>query len=205
MNDLIIVQNIEKRLREKRNPVIFPLTPTHRKELRDLKRTNVGNLLERLRIIKELKEDEYKTKYFNDIKKELKKHQKICQVLNDDWINRIKKMNELIKERKILEKKNKIEFLSLNHSYGSIATLEIINEVDRKFTFDEDKVTDEIAEKEFNEKFGDNFKKVNEKIDDITTKYEEAINFGDLEIVKELYYIMKSADSFFERISNLKV
>jgi len=49
------------------------------------------------------------------------------------------------------------------------------------------------------------FKEVRNLIDDMNTKYEEAINFGDLEIVKELYFILKDGDKFLEKLINLEV
>lgn len=43
-NELTLYENIEKQLQKPRNVVVFPLTPTHRKELRLLRNTNIGSL-----------------------------------------------------------------------------------------------------------------------------------------------------------------
>jgi len=205
MNELILVENIEKRLREKREPPIFPLSPTHRKELRELRDRNVGDLRERLRIIKQLKKEEYKKKYFTEIQTELKKVEHTCKLLNEDWTKRIEKMNEILRERKELENKNDIKCLDLKCSWNKISELKEIKEEERKFIFDKNDMTNHIAEKEFERKYAKSFELVSKKIDDIYTKYEEAINFGDLEIVKALYYIMKTAENFFDKVNNLRI
>ncbi len=205
MNELSLVDNIEKRLRSKREPTIFPLTPTHRKELRELKKTNIGNIIERMRTLRELKRDEYLKKYKAEIQKELDSKKIICNSLNADWKKRIEKINKILMERKFMESKTDLKFLNVNNDWSNIAKLEPISESDRKISFDADKATKQISDEEFGNKFGIKFDDVQKKIDDINTKYEEAINFGDLEIVKELYYIMKSTDKFFEKVSAIKV
>ena len=201
----MIIGNIESRLRAKREPTIFPLTPTHRKELRQLKNTNVGNLMDRMRTLKELKREEYLKKYGKDIQKELDSKRDICNSLNADWKKRIDKINKILDERKVIEEKADLKFLDVHNDWSNIAKLEPVEEHDRHISFDVDKTTRKIADDEFEKKFGVNFEEVQKKIDDVTTKYEEAINFGDLEIVKELYYIMKTADSFFEKVSKIKI
>lgn len=204
-NELIIVQDIEKRLKQKREPPVFPLTPTHRKELRELRDRNVGDLRERLKTIKKLKEEEYKKRYSKEIQLELIGIRKKCKLLNDDWIKRIHMLNKIIKGRKNFEEKNKSDFLELSHDWSTISELKEIKDEDRKYGCDETRIINKIASTEFDEKYSKPFEEVEKKIDDIYTKYEEAINFGDLEIVKLLYYTMKSADKLFEKISDLKV
>ncbi len=204
-NELILVEDIEKRLKAKREPPVFPLTPTHRKELRILKRTNIGNLMDRMRTLKELKREEYLTKYKKEIQKEFDIKKSICDSLNADWKERIDKINKLLDERKILEKKTDLKFLNINNDWSNIAKLEKVQESDRHISFEVDRAIRQISDDEFDKKYGVKFTDIQKKIDDVNTKYEEAINFGDLEIVKELYYIMKSADRFFDKVSNLEI
>lgn len=204
MNEIIILDKIEKKLREKRDVEVFPLTPTHRNELRKLRDTNIGNLKNRLRIIKKLKEEEYVKKYEKEIQQELKKQEKKVMKINEDWKKRVEQIKKIIIERKKLEEKIDVGRYILQEDYDEISRLET-KEWKRNFDLNINNVAKEISEEEFEEKYGKNFKIVSEKIDDIYTKYEESINFGDLEIVKELYYIMKSADGLFTKIEKLQV
>ena len=204
-NELILIENVERRLKEAREPPIFPLSPTHRKELRNLRDTNVGNLKERLRTIKQLKKEEYAKKHTGRIAKEINNQQKICDKLNKDWQIRIIKIQQLLQERQEMEESFDITYFTKENDYSDICNLRKIEESKREFRFEKKEVVKRIAEEEFEEKYGDKFKAVQEKIDDIITKYEEAINFGDLEIVKALYYMMKTADKFFEKVNTLEV
>lgn len=205
MNELVIIDNIETKLKAKREPVVFPLSPTHRKELRILRDTNIGNLMQRMRTLKELKKEEYFKKYTKEIQKEMDSKSKICDSLNADWKVRIEKINKILDERKDIEKKTDLKFLDIHNDWSNIAKLEHIQESDRKISFDAEKVTRQVSNEEFEKKYGVKFDAIQKRIDDVNTKYEEAINFGDLEIVKELYYIMKTADSFFENVSKIEV
>jgi len=203
MNDLMLIDKIEKRLKEKRKEVVFPLTPTHRSELRKLKNTNVGGLNDRLRNIEKLKEDEYLKKYKEDTIKELRKKEKIIKRLNDDWERRIGLINSIIKERKILEEEENLVNLNINSDWNDISSLGEIH-YKRNYNIDDD-AWRKIGRDDFKKKYKDSFDKVRDKILDIETKYEEAINFGDLEIVKELYYMMKTSDVLFEKIDKLDI
>jgi len=203
-NEIILVEKIEKRLQQRREEVVFPLSPTHRKELRQLKEKNIGNLRQRLRNIKEIKKKEFIEKYESDIIKKIEKTGECCDMLNKDWEKRIKDINKILFEREILEKKNHVENLRIETDYGKISDLKDIN-CKRKVSFDKFQRSKEIASEKFIEKFGEHFTAIDKKIDEVTTQYEEAINFGDLEIVKELYYIMKTAENFFEKVTDLKV
>jgi len=206
-NELILVNKIEKRLMEKREPIIFPLSPTHRKELRQLRDSNIGGLSSRLNTIKILKTEEYVKKYQNEIKKEMIHKKEDIISLNKDWEDRIKKIDEIINKRRELEEKSSINDLSLNHAWSELSELKEIKLEDhyRKYDINFKEASMKIAKQEFNDKYSNSFEEVQKRIDDINTKYEEAINFGDLEIVKELYYIMKKSESFFEKVSKLKV
>lgn len=208
MNELMIVKNIEKRLQIPQEVKVFPLTPTHRKELRQLRDKNIGELRQRLNIIKELKKEEYIKKYKKDIQKELKNYQEVSKALNDDWKKIVDKIKLWIETRKKQEDKIKdsIKKLSLNYDYGDIPQLDVSGKTwKREFSTDMVKLTKNIANQEFESKFGVAFQKSQEHIDQLYTMYEEAINFGDLEIVKEIYYKLKKSDDFFNKVSGLTI
>ena len=203
-NELTIVENIDSRLQSKRKEVVFPLSPTHRKELRHLRDKNIGNLNSRLNALKSMKKDEYVKKYADDIAKEFKKKEKIIEELNEDWDNLIENINALINVRKELEESFDLKNIIIESSYGNIGHLEEVKST-RHLSIDVENESIQVAREEFDKKYKDSFYEVQKMIDDISTKYEEAINFGDLEIVKELYYIMKNSDTFFKKISELEV
>lgn len=205
MNELVLVEKIEKKLQEKREPTVFPLASNHRKELRNLRDENIGNLRDRLQIIRRLKEEEYLKKHDVAISKNLKGYENMCKKLNADWQKRVDTIRQLIQQRKILEKTANLNNVDINSDYGDIPKLNDLKELKREFIFNKERALKEIGKEEFDDKFGKAFNAVDEKIDDVHTKYEEAINFGDLEIVKTLYYIMKKADSFFVKIDKLQV
>ncbi len=204
----MLVDKIEKRLKERREPEIFPLTPTHRKELRQLKNRNLGELKERVRTIKRLKQEEYIKIYSKQIKIAVEKHEKYILSLNGDWQERIKNIQVILDRRKEIEDKaeKKLgEMLpDLQRDYSDVAKLSL-GDTQREYKQNFEKISEKIANSQFQEKYSKLFEKIGEQITDLETKYEEAINFGDLEIVKELYYLMKGSDMFFEKIDNLKI
>ncbi len=204
MNELIIADKIEKSLQEKREPIIFPLDLNHRKELRALRDTNIGNLKDKLNNIERLKREEYIKKHALQIEKELKKYQTKADVLNSDWEVRVLKIKNIIKERKEFEKKIDTNRLILYNDYDAVGELKLL-EYKRKFSFNSSSQSKEVAREEFDKKYKYKFEAVRKKIDVLVTHYEEAINFGDLEIVKKLYYLMKKSDNFFNKINELEI
>ena len=208
MNELVLVKKIETKLQRPQEVKVFPLTPTHRKELRQLRDENIGALKQRLRTIKELKKQEYIKKYEKDIAKELKKYKEIAEALNNDWNKIVKTIKLLINSRKSQEfnMKDSIQNLKLSSDYGDFTNLNVDNKsFKREYSFNMEQLTTKIATEEFEKKFGLSFQKSQEHIDRLYTMYEEAINFGDLEIVKEIYYKLKNADSFFIKVAELKI
>jgi hypothetical protein len=206
VTDLVLIQKIGSQLEKRRKPEenIFPLTPTHRKELRELKQKNIGNLKEQLRTLKQLKKDEYNKKYLSDLKIELEKHKQKVQELNTSWDKMINKINEMLDVRKKYEEEVGVESLSFSTDYGDLPQLNHIH-YKRNAYLDIEKKSKEILDQEFEDEYGFAFTQVQTKIDDISTKYEEAINFGDLELVKQLYYLMKKSDKLFDGIQKMKI
>ena len=205
---LAIVGKIETQLRKKREQTVFPLTPTHRKELRVLRDENIGSLRTQIRFIKTEKKEEFKEKFRKQIEKEADKVRKVCEELNKDWEEKIGQIEKIIQERKTLEEENQNQFLTMTRGYEVstlFSTKNIKENYYRRYTFDLKKAVDTASDTAFEERYGEPFKELDEKIKQINTAYEEAINFGDLEIVKELYYQMKDAEQFLEKIRKMKV
>ena len=74
--------------------------------MRQLRSQNVGNLRDRLRIIKDLKREEYEKKYASDIGKEIEQYEGFAEKLNLDWNSIIIKINKIIDDRKKFETKS---------------------------------------------------------------------------------------------------
>ncbi len=207
-NEIMNINFIDKQLKVK-NPInVFPLTPTHRKELRDLRNKNIGDLRNTLSNIRTLKLNEYKEKYSDDILKEFQLKKEICNTLNSNWAELIKDIQLILDKRKLFETSfiEKLEDnYSLSKGYHGLSELKLPSDINREFYIDETHVSNLIAKEEFNTQYGEAFDKVKEKIEDIHTKYEEAINFGNLELVKQLYYIMKDSEGLFTKINALKI
>lgn len=206
-NALVLINKIEKKLRTEKKPEIFPLTATHRKELRQLRNKNVGNLLEQINSVRKMKKEEFIKKYRVQINKELDVYRKQASLLNNNWKSFMDKLIKMLNDRIEMEKDIDYQFLDKSTGYGNISYLnvkEISKETKRIFSVTP-RIVERITEKEFEKKYGSAFKIARDKIDKLEELYEEAINFGDLEVVKELYYNMKDADVFIEKISKITI
>jgi len=206
-NELIIADKVEKRLRTPRQEIIFPLASNHRKELRELRDKNIGELKGRLKTLKTLKREEFVKNNDVQFKKELQIAEKNLEKLNNHWEDIIEQVNTIIETRKELENKYRHKHFRLENSYSNFTELKKLTKSNdyRKFTMKVNNISKELSEELFNKKYGKAFDEVSKIIDDLYTKYEEAINFGDLEIVRQLYYTLKDSDKLFEKISNMKV
>jgi len=212
-NELMIIESVDKRLQQKRSETVFPLSPTHRKELRELRNNNLGNLRTRLRLIRNEKLQDYKDKYAKEIAKTVETNLKTLNELNNEW-DGIKKqlINSLRKHKEKFDKYNENKIIGVNTLGWGCDALKFLDrdneleEIKRTYYFkDKLKYSEQIAKDEFDAKYKEAFNKVDKMIDAIQERYEEAINFGDLEIVKELYYSMKNSDKLFKQIENMKV
>lgn len=208
MNELVVIEKIDKKLQERRDPVQFPIAQAHRKELRELRDSNIGNIRQQLKVIKQLKCEEYQKKYSSKIKKDIEEKSKVCDVLNDDWKKRLEQIDKIILDRKKFEEKYDMSMLDLSNGYIRICELMSIqssSDYRRSFSLDISKKSDEIASKEFDKIFKAKFDAIEQKIDQISKMYEEAISFGDLEQVKAIYYQLKKSDAFFKKVSELEI
>jgi hypothetical protein len=202
-NELTVADNIERAIVESPNTV-FPLMAQHRKELRHLRDENIGNLRTRLTTIKQLKREEFIKAHEAEIRAEMAGQEAIAEQINSRWLEAIKRVDAILKSQQEFEKERVTDFLDLYSPYDSV--LHIVEQSkERKYSVNVEKKCREIASRRFDEKFTDAFSEASKRIDDIYTKYEESINFGDLSIVKQCYFIMKQADGFFTKIEQMQV
>lgn len=64
---------------------------------------------------------------------------------------------------------------------------------------------DERAKNVFKEKYDPAFALAKERIDKLETQFEEAILFGDVETVKNVYFGLKKADEFLTSLKNMQL
>jgi len=200
----MIVNKIENKLKNSNNNV-FPLTPTHRKELRQLRNTQLSTLRNKARLIKIQKKEEFYLIYEKKIKKSIDIEIDKCKKLNDNWKIVVKDIKIALENHIKLEKKLKPINASVYNDYNDICNLAINSQFKREWSINIGNVSRTISSDMFKKKFGKGFEETNKRIDDINTAYEEAINFGDLEVVKKLYYMFKEADNFLEQIKNMEI
>lgn len=203
----LVIVDIDKSLRITRKENVFPLSTTHRKELRQLKYRNIGSLQTQVANIRKLKMEEYKTKYWKEIIKENESKKELLSYINNDMDNRVLQIRQILSERRKLEEKHKelLDDSILTTGYDMISKLDSDKDgVERKYLID-DQYIDKILKERFKEKYQVAFDEVDKKIQKLEELYEEAINFGDLEQVKRIYYILKQTEDFVNSISELKI
>lgn len=207
MKEIIIIENIDKKLRAKRSTKdsVFPLSPTHRRELRQLRDRNLNDVRSRLRVISNIKKEEFSKKYKDKIQKKADEIEEPIKVMNRKFISIVSNVTREINQLKNMESKVDMTYVTIKSCYDGVSQLKSsISDYERRYSIN-DKSIKKALESLFESKFGDVFKKAGMKIDKMMEQYEEAINFGDLELVKELYYGMKDANKFLDSVSNLKV
>jgi len=197
-HEIIALKQVKHNMR-KAYKNVFPLTPTHRKELRELRQKNVGNLRTRLRVVKDEKRKEFMKLHIDRFRKEEKRCRDICHELDNDWKRIQKTVRSILTKRKNLEKRKIVFRHNVRGDYQDF----IFNKR-REIVLDSGFI-DKISREEFNRKYNERFKFVEDKIQEITDAYEEAINFGDLEMVKKLYYMLKDADEYITKIQEMVV
>ncbi len=199
-----VLTGIKKEIAKPRAESVFPLTPTHRKELRALRNSVIGDLNSRVGTIKKLKLAEYEKKYSEQILSEQKNEHLVSEKLNEKFTAMLEKINSLIAKQKDFQDKQNVSLLSCDSGYGDISSLNQVTSR-RRYYFNEMEKAKQLSKVYFDEQYGKAFEDSRKKIEELNVLYEEAVNFGDLEMVKNLYYTMKGADKFLEKISNLKV
>ena len=200
---------------------VFPLQAMHRKELRKLRDKNVGNLQTQIRFIKSQKRDEFIEAFMVTNKATIKKLQTKAKRYDTILNKRIAKLIQcgegLSKDIQALKDS---EVFNISRSYSLNDFFDAICSHNRKLKenkniresnntlyvnsyLSEDNVKD-IARKRFEELFSEPFENCNKMVSKINELYEEAINFGDLEQCKNIYYDMKKGDAFIDSIKNLQ-
>lgn len=208
-NELTLYAKIENQLQERRPQSVFPLTATHRKELRELRDRNVGSLQTRLNFIKSEKREQYVKKYVRDVESELKEKQSVVKEVNARFDAMKEQILHLVETHKQYEAdvRKTLGSHDVSHDYCNIGQLDIedVRRTNRKITINTFKVSNEIVSKEFDAKYNKFFEEATNKITKLNEMYEEAINFGDLEQVKEIYYMFKNADQFLDKVQKIEV
>lgn len=205
-------EKVENKLQERNEIQVFPLTPTHRKELRALRDSNVGDLRTQLQYIKSEKKKEYFSKYEKEVEKDIKKELSTVEKLNDDWYNNfLPKIKKIMEDRKKFEESLNSENLDVDSHWGFLTELRtkefdnVSDNLRRKFYINISNRKNEILNTEFEENYKNAFYKVSQEIDRLNQAYEEAINFGDLEMVKTLYYKFKDTEKFLEKVRKIQI
>ena len=106
-NELVNLQKLSNKidviLRNNKENNIFPLSPTHRKELRKLKNVNVGNLRTQIQIIKTDKLNKYLDYHKNKeikIKDDYKKFNEMYNKIKNNYLEGFKKLKECYEKKK---------------------------------------------------------------------------------------------------------
>lgn len=201
------IENTSQEIALPRPSVNTILTPTHRKELRDLRRRNVSDLQTKIFFIRSQKKDEYIKANQKQIEEELEIQNRAAAKINLSFNKMARQIQILVQKQKLAEdivlKSN--PKLAIQSGYGDIGQLSMNNlptrEVIIKNIPDQAK---RIAEDEFKTNFGKAFSEIEENIEKLDQTYEEAINFGDLELVKSTYFQYKNAEAFLEKIRTMK-
>ena len=205
---------------------VFPIQATHRKELKRLKATHIGELRTQLRHLKNEKYTEYLDHHSDRVKRIQAEIEKSSKAINKE----AKKLNKQLKQQKLrLAKKFWPQIQELQKQYPgiigehtgwefplkslrdeedqkrfseSIADEQNSSEHTFKVFLDESKQRD-ILKQEFNEKYAPAFEQADDKIEILETQFEEAILFGDLEVAKQIYYTLKEADAFLAHLQDI--
>ncbi len=203
-HDLIV---IDRQLRSRKHNS-FPLTPTHRKELRQIISKNIGDLRIKIDLISHEKYLEFIAKNevkFDKIKTE---QQKKVDFLMTEFNKMRDKVAKEIENFIVIESETNYikDIIRTDIGYSDISRLNIksIEVSYRKYAISDDKFNN-YTESKFKEVFKDKTQKIYNMIDLYSTKYEEAIVFGDLLLVKDIYYHLKQLETDIEKLRKVKV
>ena len=208
-NELQLYDKMSNSLQARRPETVFPLAATHRKELRELRDRNVGELRTQLAFIKSEKKKDYLKKYKVEVANERKDAELRVASLNQDYKDMVVKIHKLVLEQnsKEVDLLSSIKDTETSSGYGVLSSLycDDVKNSTRVLTVNSDRLIENICNKEFEEKYKMPFEEVGKKIDKLNEMYEEAINFGDLEQVKEIYYLFKDAEKFLTKVRQIEV
>jgi regulator of replication initiation timing len=201
-----IIEKVEKGI-GKSYPMVYPISNLLRKELKDLKAKEIGDLKQQVKAIKEIKLKEFMENKKNkaEIEKQHKPMNKDCEFLNIEFEKLAARVRKEVTAFKSIDKELAKEHINIDHSYDSISRLNFDEEKMRRQYTVNSNAWYEIGKKIFEERYGAAFDKTLELLTDISTKFDEAVLFADLEEVKSLYFQMKKSSKMFDKIRELKV
>jgi hypothetical protein len=199
-----LIEKAEKNTAVRKYPMVYPISNDLRKELKKQKDKEIGDIRTQIKTLRDLKFQEFKSKAstFGKIDAILKPVEKRAKMLNKAFIELKEKAKELMKEQKDLEKDTK--YIHIDSAYCDLSQLRVDKESRRVYAVDGD-AFDEIAEEMFDKEYKNAFEETYKVLDDISTKFDEAVLFADLEAVKTLYFQMKESKKLFEKIEKMEV
>jgi hypothetical protein len=213
--EIVVMQKVDKwkkwmqKRSEKRK---YPIPTSLRKELMELKNAHMGNLNSQLKFLKKEKYKEYCEANQDKIETMRTQTSKVIKNLNEEWEYLLESMLVSYEEyRKSLEEiyDGKEMFIQVRKGYDWNKVEEYLKNPKSKdncrFDFDEHKFRDEVLKKDFEDRYGAGFKEAQQNINILEEKFQEAIVFGDIDLVKEIYFTLKDADQFLDRVANTKV
>jgi hypothetical protein len=209
MNELTVIEKLDKFERSvvaKRETPLFPIPAALRKELNELKKKEFGNLLDQIRALHDTKSQEYCKLYAKSAHKEAMRAKAELDGWNKRWITATINLGDTFKE--LREQKDNFKFpINEENDYDSRTLLALSAAKPTKFVLKlkEQTFTEWHLKKEFEVKYGAGFEEAKTKIRTLEEKFNEALVFADLELVKEIYYTIKKADVFLKRLSELRL
>lgn len=72
-------------------------------------------------------------------------------------------------------------------------------------TIDEKGFIDKVLKKEFDKKYGKAFQTAEERINALGRQFNESLLFGDMEVIKQVYYNLKKAEEFLTQLQEIKL
>lgn len=208
-NEIEVIQKLENKIQTAKESNLFPLAQAHRKELRELRDAHIGNLKKRVAVIKDAKKQEYLKKYEQDGKDKRAELVIETQELNAEAEQKLLELKEIYDRMKAKEEE-------LEEIYGSCASirsdvygledslsfkhraLNLILEVNNNFN-------KRYLERKFNDQYNEVFKAATDELDRYDKVFEEALVFGDLETVRDIYYTLTKADDFLQKLSEVEI
>jgi len=220
-NELIVLEKADKwktTMLAKRDEKIYPIPQQLRKELDILKSAQIGNLTSQLKFIRSEKYKEFCDANQDKIEQEREKTQKTIALIETGAAKLIADMQAMARkfqatEEKLLEGRE--EFIKKDKGYHWKEVMENLgvedeNDADDEklsctYQFSEEKFKDTALKEEFKRKFGIGFEEAQKAITTLEEKFKEALLFGDIELVKDIYFTMKRADEFLSKVQQMKV
>lgn len=211
MNELVVMEKLkkfEKQILAKRDKEPYPIQSTLREELNSLKKSEIGNLRKQIMVLRQTKYDQYCELHQKKVEQEEKRSQETIEKINSDYQNMLKQFEkQTLDFFKATNKKLQGISFDDNKRY-KVNDLKLIStHMDYRYSvnFSKDKFNKTVMKEDFDKKYGQAFQKTFEKIDFLEQKFNEAVVFGDIQIVKEIYYTLKQADQFLKKLEAIKL